>query len=61
MTRTRPGGNGGRIETSGYRLNIADSAADVVAKVSRSAAASVAGVRTQLDMADEFVERLRGI
>jgi DNA-binding MurR/RpiR family transcriptional regulator len=33
------------------RVNIADSAADVVAKVSRSAAASVAGVRTQLDMA----------
>jgi DNA-binding MurR/RpiR family transcriptional regulator len=33
------------------RVNIADSADEVVAKVSRSAAASVAGVRTQLDMA----------
>ena len=32
------------------RVNIADSADEVVAKVSRSAAASVAGVRTQLDM-----------
>jgi DNA-binding MurR/RpiR family transcriptional regulator len=33
------------------RVNIDDSTVDVVAKVSRSAAASVAGVRTQLDMA----------
>lgn len=33
------------------RVNIADSADDVVAKITRSAAASVAGVRTQLDMA----------
>jgi DNA-binding MurR/RpiR family transcriptional regulator len=32
------------------RVNIDDSTVDVVAKVSRSAAASVAGVRTQLDM-----------
>jgi len=32
------------------RVNIDDSTIDVVAKVSRSAAASVAGVRTQLDM-----------
>ena len=33
------------------RVNLEDSADEVVAKVSRSAAASVAGVRTQLDMA----------
>lgn len=33
------------------RVNIEDAANEVVAKVSRSAAASVAGVRTQLDMA----------
>jgi RpiR family transcriptional regulator, carbohydrate utilization regulator len=33
------------------RVNIADRADEVVAKISRSAAASVAGVRTQLDMA----------
>ena len=33
------------------RVNIEDTADEVVAKVSRSAAASVAGVRTQLDMA----------
>jgi RpiR family transcriptional regulator, carbohydrate utilization regulator len=33
------------------RVNIEDAADEVVAKVSRSAAASVAGVRTQLDMA----------
>jgi RpiR family carbohydrate utilization transcriptional regulator len=32
------------------RVNIADAADDVVAKVARSAAASVAGVRNQLDM-----------
>jgi len=34
------------------RVNIEDTADEVVAKVSRSAAASVAGVRTQLDMAE---------
>jgi len=33
------------------RVNIEDAAAEVVAKVARSAAASVAGVRNQLDMA----------
>jgi RpiR family carbohydrate utilization transcriptional regulator len=33
------------------RVNIEDSADEVVAKISRSAAASVAGVRSQLDMA----------
>ena len=33
------------------RVNLEDTADEVVAKVSRSAAASVAGVRTQLDMA----------
>jgi DNA-binding MurR/RpiR family transcriptional regulator len=33
------------------RVNIEDAADDVVAKIARSAAASVAGVRTQLDMA----------
>jgi DNA-binding MurR/RpiR family transcriptional regulator len=33
------------------RVNIEDTADDVVAKISRSAAASVAGVRTQIDMA----------
>jgi len=33
------------------RVNIADAADEVVAKVARSAAASVAGVRNQLDMA----------
>ena len=33
------------------RVNIEDSADDVVAKISRSAAASVAGVRSQIDMA----------
>jgi DNA-binding MurR/RpiR family transcriptional regulator len=33
------------------RVNIADSTEDIVAKVTRSAAATVAGVRTQLDMA----------
>lgn len=32
------------------RVNIADAAADVVGKIARSAAASVAGVRNQLDM-----------
>lgn len=32
------------------RVNIADSASEVVAKIARSAAASVAGLRTQLDM-----------
>lgn len=33
------------------RVDIADTADDVVAKIARSAAASVAGVRTQIDMA----------
>jgi RpiR family carbohydrate utilization transcriptional regulator len=33
------------------RVNVADSAEDIVAKVTRSAAATVAGVRSQLDMA----------
>ena len=33
------------------RVNIADRAEEVVAKIARSAAASVAGLRTQLDMA----------
>ncbi len=33
------------------RVNISDSAEDIVAKVTRSAAATVAGVRSQLDMA----------
>ncbi|MES2956873.1 MAG: MurR/RpiR family transcriptional regulator [Pseudomonadota bacterium] len=33
------------------RVDIADSAEDIVAKVTRSAAATVAGVRSQLDMA----------
>lgn len=33
------------------RVNVGDSAEDIVAKVTRSAAATVAGVRSQLDMA----------
>ncbi len=33
------------------RVNVSDSAEDIVAKVTRSAAATVAGVRSQLDMA----------
>lgn len=33
------------------RVNVADSAEEIVAKVTRSAAATVAGVRSQLDMA----------
>lgn len=44
------------------RVNIEDAADEVVAKVSRSAAASVAGVRTQIDMAalDAAVAALAG-